>query len=48
MVDAVRQFIEILLSGEGRDNSWDPLWRHGDLLINADCVSWIRSQIAAA
>jgi hypothetical protein len=38
--------VEILLSGGGRDNSWDPLWQQGDLEINADGISWIRSQIA--
>jgi hypothetical protein len=46
MVNAVRQYIEILLSGEGRDNSWDPLWQQSDLQINADGIKWIRSQVA--
>ncbi|MGB9119394.1 MAG: hypothetical protein WCE73_02135 [Candidatus Angelobacter sp.] len=46
MVDTVRQYIEILLSGEGRDNSWDPLWQQSDLQINADGINWIRSQVA--
>lgn len=45
MVDAVSKFIEILLSGKGRDNSWDPLWQQGDLEINADGIHWLHSQI---
>jgi hypothetical protein len=46
MVDAVRQFVEILLSGKGRDNSWDPLWQTSDLQINVDGISWLKFQIA--
>jgi hypothetical protein len=46
MVDVVRQYIEILLSGGGRDNSWDPLWQKSDFQINADGIRWIRSQVA--
>jgi hypothetical protein len=46
MVDAVRQFIQILLSGKGRDNSWDPLWQRTDLQLNADGISWLKSQMA--
>jgi hypothetical protein len=45
MVDAVRQFIQALLSGEGRDNSWDPLWEQSDLQINANGMSWLKSQV---
>lgn len=44
MVDAVRKFIEILLSEKGRDNSWDPLWPQGDLELNADGIRWLHSQ----
>jgi hypothetical protein len=43
MEDVVRQYITILLSGEGRDNSWDPLWNPSDLTINVDGVNWIHS-----
>lgn len=46
MENAARQFVEMLLSGKGRDDSWDPLWQQGDLKIDADGISWIRSQIA--
>lgn len=45
MVNAVQQYVEILLSGGGRDNSWDPLWQKRDLEISADGVHWIRSQV---
>jgi hypothetical protein len=46
MVDAVRQYIQILLSGEGRDNSWDPLWPQSDLQIDANGISWLKLQMA--
>jgi hypothetical protein len=46
MTDAVTKYIEILLSGKGRDNSWDPLWLQGDLELNADGIRWLHSQIA--
>ncbi|HEY4677136.1 MAG TPA: hypothetical protein VIJ01_08245 [Candidatus Angelobacter sp.] len=46
MVNVVRQYIEILLSGGGRDNSWDPLWQQNNLEISADGVHWIQSQVA--
>ena len=46
MVNAVRQYVEILLAGAGRDNAWDPLWQQNDLEISADTVRWIRSQVA--
>lgn len=46
METGARQFVEMLLSGKGRDDSWDPLWQQGDLEISADGISWIRSQIA--
>lgn len=42
MVNAVRKYIQILLSGKGRDNSWDPLWQRSDLQINADGISWLK------
>ncbi|MGC2744289.1 MAG: hypothetical protein WA672_13945, partial [Candidatus Angelobacter sp.] len=45
MVDAVRQFIKILLSGKGRDNSWDPLWQRDDLKINTNEIHWLKSQM---
>lgn len=46
MVDAVRKFIQILLSGGGRDNSWDPLWQRDDLQINANGIGWLKYQAA--
>lgn len=46
MVDAVRQYIQILLSGSGRDSSWDPLWQRDDLQINANGIEWLKSQAA--
>jgi hypothetical protein len=45
MVDAVRQFIGILLSGKGQDNSWDPLWQRDDLQINTNEIHWLKSQV---
>jgi hypothetical protein len=46
MVDAVRQYIQIFLSGGGRDNSWGPLWQRSDLQINANGISWLKLQMA--
>jgi hypothetical protein len=43
--NAVPKFIQILLSGKDRDNSWDPLWQRSDLQINADGISYLKSQI---
>jgi hypothetical protein len=45
MAYAARKYVEILLSGRGRDNSWDPLWQQEVLEISADVISWIRSQV---
>jgi hypothetical protein len=38
-----KNFIKIVLSGKGRNNSWDPLWQGDDLQINANEIRWLKS-----